>query len=626
MAGNDGKTESVQMEELKAASSYARSLIEASLDPLVTIGRDGKITDVNEAMEKATGIPRERLIGSDFSDYFAEPEEARASYRQAFSEGLVRDYPLTIRHTSGKTIDVLYNATVYRDEAGEVQGAFAAARDITEHKRAEEALKASEIQYRRLFETARDGILILDAGTGLIIDVNPFLIESLGFSREELLGKEIWELGFLRDVIASKDAFAELQQRGYVRYEDIPLKTATGRRLDVEFVSNVYKVDRRKVIQCNIRDITKHKRIEKELILRGQILAKLAEGVSIIRLSDLVIVYSNPKFDEMFGYDRDELIGQRINALNAPGKPGPEEVVEEILKYLKESNEWHGEIHHVRKDGTLFWCQVSITTFEHTVHGKVAVSIHEDITERKQMEEQLIIADRLASIGELASGIAHEINNPLTGIIGLSELVLDADVPAEVRNDLETINSEARRTAAIVHGLLTFARKHSQEKQPADINEIISQVLQLRAYEQKVNNINVVTQFAPKLPEIMADGLQLQQVFINIIVNSEYFMTEAHGRGTLTISTERVDDIVRISFVDDGPGISEENLEHVFDPFFTTKEVGRGTGLGLSICHGIVTGYGGRIYAESESGQGATFIVELPIVATENEGDASESN
>jgi len=138
-------------------------------------------------------------------------------------------------------------------------------------------------------------------------------------------------------------------------------------------------------------------------------------------------------------------------------------------------------------------------------------------------------------------------------------------------------------------------------------------VLELRAYEQKVSNIEVNTQFTPDLPEITADGFQLQQVFLNIVINAEHFMTEAHRGGTLTITTERVGDIIRASFADDGPGIAEENLGHLFDPFFTTKWVGKGTGLGLSICHGIMTEHGGRIYAESALGKGATFVIELPI-------------
>lgn len=145
------------------------------------------------------------------------------------------------------------------------------------------------------------------------------------------------------------------------------------------------------------------------------------------------------------------------------------------------------------------------------------------------------------------------------------------------------------------------------------MNEILANVLELRAYEQKVNNICVTRNFARDLPEIMADYFQFQQVFLNIIINAEYFMLEAHGRGQLTITTEQNGDKVVISFADDGPGIPQENLYHLFAPFFTTKPVGRGTGLGLSICHGIVAGHGGKVYAESEPGKGATFFVELPV-------------
>jgi signal transduction histidine kinase len=192
---------------------------------------------------------------------------------------------------------------------------------------------------------------------------------------------------------------------------------------------------------------------------------------------------------------------------------------------------------------------------------------------------------------------------------------MSKDIPDDIKGDLVIINKEAKRTAGIVRNLLTFARHHPAAKKLVDINKIIEAVLQLRAYEQQVHNIEVNTRFAPDLPNVMANGFQLQQVFINIIINAEYFMIEAHGRGTLTITTEHVGDMVRASFADDGPGIAKENLPHLFDPFFTTKGMGKGTGLGLSICHGIVTEHGGRIYAQSEPGKGATFVIELPIQA-----------
>ncbi len=247
------------------------------------------------------------------------------------------------------------------------------------------------------------------------------------------------------------------------------------------------------------------------------------------------------------------------------------------------------------------------------VYGDLLSRVIHYATERKRMQEKLIMTDRLASIGELASGVAHELNNPLTGVIGFSELLLEKDVPDDIREDIAIIHHEAKRVAEVVKNLLTFARRHSPSKQLVNINTVVASILGLRAYEQKVSNIQVITSFAPDLPEVMADPFQLQQVFFNIVTNAEYFMTEAHNKGTLTITTKGVGDVIRAFFADDGHGISKENLGHVFDPFFTTKEVGRGTGLGLSICHGIITEHGGTVYAESESGKGTTFVVELPV-------------
>jgi signal transduction histidine kinase len=242
------------------------------------------------------------------------------------------------------------------------------------------------------------------------------------------------------------------------------------------------------------------------------------------------------------------------------------------------------------------------------------VLVARDVTQQKRMEEQLIMTDRLASIGELSSGIAHELNNPLTSVIGFSQLLMEGDVPANIKEDIGIVYSEAQRAAAIVKNLLTFARKHAPVKQLSQVNTVIEDVLRLRAYEQKVNNIKVENNLATNLPEIMMDHFQMQQVFLNIMINGEFAMLEAHHRGKMVITTERLDGVIRITFTDDGPGISEENLKHIFDPFFTTKEVGKGTGLGLSICHGIVMEHGVKIHAISEQGMGASFVVELPLI------------
>ena len=241
------------------------------------------------------------------------------------------------------------------------------------------------------------------------------------------------------------------------------------------------------------------------------------------------------------------------------------------------------------------------------------VSLIKDIAQQRKLQEQLVMTDRLATIGELAAGIAHELNNPLTSILGFSQLLLESEVPAEIKEDLKAVNSEAQRAAKIMKNLLTFARKHNPVKQLNQINDCLNEVLALRAYEHKCHNIKINGQLDHNLPAIMFDYFQMQQVFINLIVNAEYSMEQAHNSGILTLTTERLDGIIRISIADDGLGISPEDFKHLFNPFFTTKEVGKGTGLGLAISHGIVSEHGGKIYARSEVAKGAAFVIELPI-------------
>ena len=344
----------------------------------------------------------------------------------------------------------------------------------------------------------------------------------------------------------------------------------------------------------------------------------LARDIVVEGMSDGVIVLDtenrfvdlNRAAERFVGRTPSEVIGQPVaNVLSGQPKLvelfGMASVPEERLEFKVEKGETqrYYDLH---------------TSPLHDRRGQLTgrLIILTDITERKKIQEQLIVSDRLSSIGEFASGVAHEINNPLTSVVGFSDVLLEEDVPDDVKKYLKAINREARRAGMIIKNLLTFVRKHESVKQPTNINDAIKAVLQLRAYEQEENNIQVDTRFDPDLPENIADGYQLQQVFMNIIINAEHFMIKAHGKGTLTITTERAGDTIRASFTDDGTGIAQENLSHLFEPFFTTKKVGEGTGLGLSISYGIITEHGGRIWAESELGKGATFVVELPISMT----------
>jgi len=240
-------------------------------------------------------------------------------------------------------------------------------------------------------------------------------------------------------------------------------------------------------------------------------------------------------------------------------------------------------------------------------------------TERRRLEQKAHIMSHLTFVGEIASGIAHKINDPLTGVISFTSLLMQKDIPEDIKGDVEIVNEGSQQVVNTVNRLLAFASQCEPERAYVDINHIIVTTLDWRDYEMKTNNIHVITRLDPNLPRTIADGAQLQQVFLNIIMNAETEMKLAHGEGNLFIKTETIDDTIRISFKDDGPGIAKEDLERIFDPLLATREVSQGIRLGLSICHGIIAEHGGRLYAESVSGKGATFIVELPVVTEPEE-------
>ncbi|MCX7037950.1 MAG: ATP-binding protein, partial [Spirochaetes bacterium] len=245
-----------------------------------------------------------------------------------------------------------------------------------------------------------------------------------------------------------------------------------------------------------------------------------------------------------------------------------------------------------------------------------SVYVMRDITERKQeqaereqLETRTRLASHLASIGEMASGIAHEINNPLTAVIGYSQLLSAAQLPEDAREAVRQILEGSNRVAGIVQRLLTFARQRKPQRAPIDMNEVIQSTLALRDYAMRTGNIHVTTRLDPSLPRTVADGQQVQQVLLNLIVNAETAMSTVHGKGELLLVSERQGENIHILVQDDGPGVPREIQDRIFDPFFTTREIGQGTGLGLSICHGIVSEHGGRIWVQSDVGGGSAFHV-----------------
>jgi two-component system NtrC family sensor kinase len=231
----------------------------------------------------------------------------------------------------------------------------------------------------------------------------------------------------------------------------------------------------------------------------------------------------------------------------------------------------------------------------------------------KTTQNQLIQSEKLSGIGEFVAGVAHELNNPLTSVMGFAELLQQSDMAEQQRRYLDVIAKSAKRCQKIVASLLSFARRHAPERKVVCVNEIVESAVEILQYQMRTSNIEVITQLDPQLPATEVDSHQMQQVFLNIINNARQAMEGRPTKGLLRVTTESSDDKVRIIIQDNGPGIPPENITKIFNPFFTTKEVGKGTGLGLSLCYGLVSEHGGTITPSSEPGQGATFTIELPI-------------
>ena len=610
-------------ESLRESEERQRAVLQSAKDAIVSIDSSGSIISWNKGAQVIFGYTVEEAIGKSIS--ILMPEQFRDSFKSAMKHSSIQEWP----YFAGKTNEFLglrkdgseFPAEVSLASWKAEQGIFhtSIVRDITERRQAENGIRKAAEEWRTTFDAISDLISIHDSNYK-ITRVNRAFAKVFGMEPKEVIGKTCYEVVHGKSEPPLHCPHKRALETGKPETVEF-FEPNLGIYLEVS-VSPVFNEKGKVVRIVHIaKDITERKKMEEELREseeRYRALLRLGGkvGEAIVMLQDTnlgegIQVFANNEWSDITGYSEEELQAMSFFSLLHP-------------RHRKASVERHrrkisGEdipslfvMSIIRKDGTEV--PVELTSAYTTYKGERAnVAYIRDITERNKMEEQLIVTDRLASVGELVSGVAHEVNNPLTSIVGFSELLLAANVPDAVKEDLKVINREAQRASGIVRNLLTFARRHNPEKQMVDVNDTIQAVLDLRTYEEKVNNIMAIKYFASDLPKITADGFQLRQVFLNLIINAEYFMIESHGKGTLSIKTERDRDIIRISFTDDGPGILEENAKHLFDPFFTTKEVGKGTGLGLSICHGIITEHGGRIYAKSGLGKGATFVVELPI-------------
>jgi len=479
------------------------------------------------------------------------------------------------------------------------------------YNRARMELADSEEKYRTVLEATGAGYYEIDLD-GKLTFFNRALCSLLQYFPHELAGADNW-LGHGPGISDLDDTARGGAGRVWWYQREVVRKDGARRMVEVSVSPIVDQRGNSQGFRGIVRDVTERKRNEEALKMQSRVLESMTEGVTLSDEGGFML-YTNPALDEMFRYDRGELIGKHVTVLNIYPPDQNARLVSGIMEELKNRGTWEGEFHNQRKDGTSFITAARITALE-ICGNRYWLSVQQDITERKRLEQQLIQSEKLAALGQLISGVAHELNNPLTSVIGYAQLLLHkGQLDERAAEGIQIINREAERTRRIVQNLLSFSRQHKPCRAEADLNEILERSLELRAYELKTNNITVCREFGD-LPRVNVDQHQLQQVFLNVIINAEQAIRTTCHKGTLTLKTEVKPDggWAVVSIADDGPGIPPEDLSRIFDPFFTTKEVGKGTGLGLSISYGIMKEHGGIIRAESEPGRGTTFIAELPL-------------
>jgi len=496
---------------------------------------------------------------------------------------------------------------------------------VLDLSRTNEGLQDSEKRYRRLFESAKDGILILDAETGKVVDANPYLLQLLGYSYDTLYGKYIWEIGVFKDIAASKDAFKILKQNEYIRYQDLPLETRYGQPIAVEFVSNVYLVDQRKVIQCNIRDITARKHADAE---RKRLLAAIEQSPEAIVMTDSqgVIQFVNPAFEHTTGYSQKEAVGQNPRILKSGEQD--EHFYRNLWDTISSGRTWTGRIVNKRKDGTLYTEETTISPVCDST-GQIVnyVGVKRDISEHLRLSAQFQQAQKMEAVGILAGGVAHDFNNMLSVILGYTELSLSKMDPNQpLYADLKEIHKAAERSTDITRQLLAFARKQTINPVVLDLNQNVESMLKMlrRLIGEDINLV-----WLSKTGQCLVDmdPTQIDQILANLCVNSRDAIA---GVGKMTIETgsEVIDesycadhygfiegDYILLTVSDDGCGMDKKTVDQIFEPFFTSKGLGHGTGLGLSTVYGIVKQNNGFINVYSEPGKGTTFRVYLPRYA-----------
>jgi two-component system, NtrC family, sensor kinase len=439
----------------------------------------------------------------------------------------------------------------------------------------------------------------------------------LGYdSRDELLHCDPREQVFPTPA-QHNDLFAVIEQQGTLRNREEVLRRKNGSAVHVLINGFAVRDAHGGILQFRglMLDISGLKAYQSELQRERDFSGKILNNTqSLILVADTagLISYANRRW-QVLGYEQKAILGRSLESLVSPSRR--QAIRDAYLSVLSGNQVDNLELQVLSEDGRAGQFSVNLSPMRDD-QGQVSsvVVVMSDVTDAASLQAKLMHAEKMAAVGQLVSGVAHEVNNPLTAILGFADLLMEnEELPESARKDLRVILQEAQRTKQIVQNLLSFARQMPPQRKPVQLNAILKRTIQLRAYDFHSRGVSVTERYDNELPFVIGDSQQLQQVFLNILNNAYDAVRESIPGPRIDISTRRNHDYVEVCFRDNGHGISHP--ERIFDPFFTTKQVGEGTGLGLSICYGIVKEHGGEILCANNTGQqGATFTVRLPAV------------
>ncbi len=623
-------TERIQAEKaLRASELRYRLLFERNLAGVSRTTLDGKFLDCNLACARIFGYAsREEFLAQSARDIYCDPADRHAYMARLQNEKSVSNIELHLKRKDDTPIWVLENATLVDPGHGQppfIEGTFT---DITERKLAEKKLRESQEQFKGLFENALLG-LYRTTPDGRVLMANPALCQMLGYqSVEELKQRNLEEAGFA--VSHSRDEFKRtLAEKNVVIGWDAVWKRADGTKLFVRESAKSIRDNSGKILyyEGTVEDMTERKQAEEENIRLITAIEQSAEGV-VITDTQGNIQYVNPAFTRITGYSREEALGMSTRIL----KSGLHEAgfYQQMWQTIQGGATWHGEVVNRKKDGSFYTEEMNIAPVR-SPSGEIThfIATKQDITARKELEQQFRQAQKMEAVGRLAGGVAHDFNNLLTIINGYSQLLLEKLEPASpLRAQAVEIQKSGERAAELTQQLLAFSRRQVLSPQILDLNQVVLDTHKmLRRLIGEDIDCRIVLH--PELWKGKADPGQIAQIIMNLGVNARDAMPQG---GTLTIETSNIElteaytsshveitpgRYVVLSVGDTGVGMDRETQSHIFEPFFTTKEQGKGTGLGLATVYGIVKQSGGHIWVYSELGKGSTFKIYLPSVEEE---------